>query len=485
MRPAVLLALLVPTLSLALFVPERSLADTPEPDSRLHADLEQIVRQSYPDDAPGAAVIVVRDGKTVYRGAHGLANLELAVPLRAEHVFRIGSITKQFTAAGILLLAERGQLALTDPITKYLPDYPVQGHTVTIQHLLSHTSGIASYTDLPDWRPTLRTDVSVEQLIGIFKDKPFDFVPGEGWKYSNSGYILLGAIIEKVSGQSYADFMRGNVFDPLGMTTTAYDDASRITPGRAAGYMRRGEQWRNADFLSMTQPYAAGALVSTVDDLARWNSAIESGAVLQPASWRRARTSFALADGTPTRYGAGWILGRVGPVATVEHGGGIFGFNAYVLGSPDRHLYVAVLANASPPPAPPQDVAVRLAARVLQVSLDAPEKPVAEHRLDEYAGLYLLPASRKLTVSRERNRLIAQEGKEKAERLELVPIGPDLFEERVTRELEKVQSRMAQRDRERHAHAGDRHGGQQQQRPQVHDHSAAQSPGDFSIARQR
>ena len=427
MKPTLLVSLLAPAIVLAV-LPSPAAAVVPAPDAQLAPDLEHIVQQSYPDDAPGAAVIVIRDGKTVYRSAHGLANLELAVPLRADHVFRIGSVTKQFTAAAILLLADRGELQLTDPITKYLPDYHAQGHTVTIQHLLSHTSGIANYTELPEWPATIRTDVSVQQMIALFQDKPFDFPPGARWKYDNSGYILLGAIIEKVSGQRYADFMRTHIFDPLGMTSTGYEDTSRITPGRVAGYMRSGDRWRNADFLSMTQPYAAGALTSTVDDLARWNSAIENGELLKPASWQLAGTSFALADGMPTRYGAGWILGRVGPIATLEHGGGIFGFNAYVLRAPGAHLYVAVLANASPPPTPPQDVAVRLAARVLNVSLDAPEIRIDAKRIDEFTGVYLLDDSTPITVAREGNRLYASRGK--AARVELVPIEPDLFEER-------------------------------------------------------
>lgn len=425
MKPSLLSALLMQTLCFAVF-PLLATATAAEPN--LRADLEALVQQSYPNDAPGAAVIVVQDGNTVYRGAHGVANLELAVPLRAEHVFRVGSITKQFTAAAILLLADEGRLDVADPISKYLPAWQAQGHRVTIQHLLSHTSGIANYTELPDWRALMRSDVSVDQLIQTFQNKPFDFAPGERWKYDNSGYVLLGAIIEKVSGQTYADFLRTRIFAPLNMTNSGYENQARITPGRVAGYMRDGAQWRNADFVSMTHPYAAGALVSTVDDLARWNAAIENGALLKPSSWQRASTSFALPDGTLTRYGAGWIIGRVGPAATLEHGGGINGFNAYVLRAPAAHLYIAVLANASPPGTPPQELAVKLAARVLQVSVDAPRIAIPEKRLDEYAGRYLLDGGQVLTVSREQNRLYAT--RTDAERLELVPIGKDLFEER-------------------------------------------------------
>ena len=401
-------------------------AQAPAGSDQARSDLEAIVRAAYSADAPGAAVIVVQDGKTLYRGARGLANLELGVPLRPESVFRIGSVTKQFTAAAILLLAEEGKLSLSDPITKFLPDYHVQGHRVTIEHLLSHTSGVPNYTELADWRATRRNDVSIQQLVDIFQDKPFDFAPGERWKYDNSGYILLGAIIEKVSGQKYAEFLRSRVFEPLGMKDSRYEDIAQITPARVAGYMRQGAEWRNADYLSMSQPYSAGALISTVDDLARWNAAIEKDELLKPASWQLASSSFALADGTPTRYGAGWIIGRVGPVATVEHGGGINGFNAYVLRAPAQKLYVAVLTNASPPQTPPQDVAVKLASRVLGVALDAREIPVTAARLDDYVGSYSLDDKRIRVITRGGNRLYAKDGE--ADRLELVPIGKDLFE---------------------------------------------------------
>ncbi|MEO8016822.1 MAG: serine hydrolase domain-containing protein, partial [Pseudomonadota bacterium] len=343
-------------------------------------------------------------------------------------VFRIGSVTKQFTAAAILMLAEEGKLALSDPLTKFLPDYPVQGHVVTIQHLLSHTSGIRNYTEVPEWHASIRNDVSAQQLIGLFKDKPFDFSPGERWKYDNSGYILLGAIIEKISGHSYADFLRTRIFEPMGMKNSRYEEVTRITSGRAAGYMRDAEGWRNADYLSMSQPYSAGAIISTVDDLARWNAAMENGELLKPASWQRASTSFSVADGTLTRYGAGWIIGRIGPIATVEHGGGIHGFNAYVLRAPAQQLYVAVLANASPPQTPPQDVAVKLATAVLEVSLDAPEVKLSPARLGEYVGSYSLGGARTRLISLDGDRLYSTDGD--ANRLELVPTGKDQFESR-------------------------------------------------------
>jgi D-alanyl-D-alanine carboxypeptidase len=403
-------------------------SDAPATHESVEHTVSSILEQSYAPDGPGASVIVVKDGKVLFRGARGMANVELGSPLQPQSVFRIGSVTKQFTGAAILLLAHEGKLSLSDPLTKFIPDFPTQGHNVTVQHLLSHTSGIKNYTEIPEWAPTMRMDLTVDQLINVFKDKPFDFAPGEQWKYDNSGYVLLGSIIERVSGQSYADFMRTRIFDPLGMKQTRVDVSVDIVADRAEGYAKQGDHWVNADFLSMTQPYSAGDLISSVDDLARWNAAIENNEILTQELWKRATTSFALADGAPTQYGAGWFMGRVGNLASVEHGGGINGFNAYVLRVPSKHLYVAVLANAAPPSTPAQQLALNLAASALGISLDTPEAPVSQKILNQYVGNYAVEPSKTRRITLVGNRLHAMIEGDKD--LELTPIGRDLFEAR-------------------------------------------------------
>ena len=240
--------------------------------------IDQLFRAAAKPNEPGLAVIVVRKGEILHRAAYGMANVELGVALQPDHVLRIGSVTKQFTSAAIMMLAEEGKLAVTDPITKFLPDYPTQGKTITVEHLLTHTSGIQSYTDMPKWRNMFRQDMSLTELIDLFKNEPMQFEPGARWRYNNSGYILLGAIIEKVSGKKYADFVQERIFTPLGMKDTRYDVTEQVIPRRAAGYVKTGERIVNAPYLSMTQPYAAGSLISTVDDLSKWDAAIESRA---------------------------------------------------------------------------------------------------------------------------------------------------------------------------------------------------------------
>ncbi len=226
------------------------------------------------------------------------------------------------------MLAEQGKLALSDPLTKFLPDYPVQGRTVTVEHLLTHTSGIKSYTELKEFQPLRRKDMPVAELIAVFKDKPFDFEPGERWAYNNSGYILLGAIIEKVAGTSYEAFMQKNVFDPLGLKHTCYGSATRIIPQRIPGYgPGPNNGFANADYLSMTLPYAAGSLLSTVDDLAAWNEALLAGRLIKPETLAKAWTNYKLKDGSSTGYGYGWMIGTFEGRRLITHGGGINGFS--------------------------------------------------------------------------------------------------------------------------------------------------------------
>lgn len=256
-------------------------------------------------------------------------------------VFRLGSMTKPFTAAAIMLLADEGKLDVTDDITRFLPDYPTQGKTITIENLLTHTSGIKNDTDIPSFVDNVTADLSVQQLIDFFKDEPLGFDPGSRYAYSNSGYVLLGAIIERISGLSYASFMAQHIFEPLGMTHTAYEGHERGIAKRVEGYNRD----RKAMPLSMTQPYAAGALVSTVDDLARWNAAIAAGKLLRPETWRQVFTPYTLKNGKTTSYAYGWLIGEVKGRQTVEHGGAIPGFSSYLIRLPQEKIFVSVLTN--------------------------------------------------------------------------------------------------------------------------------------------
>src|SRR5262245_43509683 len=380
-------------------------ASSPEPDAKLAAALDAELQAAYKPSEPGAAVTVVRDGKTVLRKAYGMASLELAVPMKPEHLFRIGSITKQFTATAILLLAQQGKLGLQDPITKHLPDYPMHSQTITIEHLLTHTSGIRSYTGMPSFWKTMALDAPVSDMIDTFKDEPLEFDPGSKWRYNNSGYFLLGAIIEKVAGKSYADFVKESIFSPLGMTHTFYGDVEPILAGRAAGYSKQGESFVNAAYLSMKKPYAAGSLLSNVDDLALWDASLYTEKLLTADSKRRAHTAYRLADGTSTRYGYGWGVGESDGHPTISHGGGINGFLTEAVRLPDEKVFVALLTNREFEPGPDllaRKLAFRTAGRPLKEPVAA-KLPAAS--LDALTGVYRVDPNATTTVTREGERM--------------------------------------------------------------------------------
>ncbi len=385
------------------------------------AAIDALLKASFQPDRPGAAVIVVKDGRTIFRKAYGMADLELGVPLQPDMVFRLGSITKQFTAAAILMLAQDGKLALQDPIEKYLPGYPTQGHVITIEHLLTHTSGIQSYTDMPGWMTSrVLSPMTVNELIDGFKKEPMQFAPGERFAYNNSAYVLLGAIVEKASGKTYEAFVNERIFRPLGMTASYYASTAPIIPRRVPGYTQEGGQPRNASYLSMTQPYAAGSLASTVDDLARWDASLYTEKLLTRASLDRAWTPFVLKNGKPTGYGYGWAVSKLRDRRAIEHGGGIFGFSTHALRLPDQRVFVAVLCNSDSPSTDPHYLAQKIAAlavgdpfpELVPVTLDA-------RVLERYAGVYRIDETSTRTVSVEDGRIYTQ--RTGGERLEVRP----------------------------------------------------------------
>ena len=391
--------------------------------------IDQLFRAAAKPNEPGLAVIVVRKGEILHRSAYGMANVELGVALQPDHVLRIGSVTKQFTSAAIMMLAEEGKLAVTDPITTFLPDYPTQGKTITVEHLLTHTSGIQSYTDMPKWRSMFRQDMSLTELIDLFKNEPMQFEPGARWRYNNSGYILLGAIIEKVSGKKYADFVQERIFTVLGMKDTRYDVTEQVIPRRAAGYGRTGERIVNAPYLSMTQPYAAGSLMSTVDDLAKWDAALTAGRVVNAHSLAKVFASSKLASGNDTAYGYGWSIGRYEDRAVQEHGGGIHGFRAHVLRIPSDGVYVAVLSNLAGAGPSPELLARKAAAIAIgKPLLNLTAVALTADQLDAFVGRYRTVAGTHHAVTREGTRLVAQLAG--GERLELFPAGGDVFFEK-------------------------------------------------------
>jgi D-alanyl-D-alanine carboxypeptidase len=393
-----------------LLVPSQSLAATKTPVATPAARMDALLKAAYPADKPGAAAIVVKDGGVVFRKAYGMASLELGVPLQPDMVFRLGSITKQFTATAIMMLVEEGKLALDDPIEKHLPGYPTQGHRITIEHLLTHTSGIQSYTDIPGWMTSkVLAEMSVQELIDGFKKEPMQFAPGERYRYNNSAYVLLGAIIEKASGKSYESFLKERIFEPLGMKGTYYGSNEPIIAKRVSGYTADAKAPKTARYLSMTQPYSAGALVSSVDDLALWDAALYTEKLLRRSSLERMWTPYATKDGKSTRYGYGWAVSELRGRRAIEHGGGIFGFSTYATRLPDERLYVAVLCNSDNPATAPGLVAKKLAALALGDPFPEPVAVALDPQvLRRYVGVYRVDPETQRAVTVEDGRLYTQ-----------------------------------------------------------------------------
>jgi CubicO group peptidase (beta-lactamase class C family) len=347
---------------------------------------------------------------------YGLADVENSVPATSQTVYRIGSITKQFTAASVMQLVQEGKIDLDASMTEYLPDFPTQGHTVTIRHLLQHTSGIKSYTGLEAWRPTITVDLSDQELVDLFKNEPFDFAPGEQYAYNNSAFYLLGMIVGEVSGEGYRGYLDAHLWEPLGLTGSSYCDERRIIPGRAEGYQRANGALVNDDYLSMNQPGAAGALCSTVPDLLSWSSALRAGRVVSPASYAQMTTSGTLNDGEDIGYGFGLGVGTTEGNARVSHGGGINGFNTMLAYYPGSDLDVVVLVNTSGPEA--GRVAQTIARWALGLEVEEGEPaaaPVtavairlAPEVLASYVGEYELSSTFSIVVTVENGGLFVQ-----------------------------------------------------------------------------
>ncbi len=293
------------------------------------------------------AVLVGVNGKIVFEKAYGSGNEEWLAPNTIHSKFRIASLAKQFTAVCILLLQERGALNVHDAISRYLYGLPTSWQQITIHQLLTHTSGIPNYTSSPEIAKLDRTGASPQQMIALVEDKPLGFTPGTNWSYSNTGYILLGMIIEKASGQSYADFLKSNVFGPLGMLDSGYDDARTVIRQRASGYDVVDGHLSNADFIDMSIPFSAGGIYSTVEDMYRWNEALsENGKLLSADSLQHMFTEYPEATHEGQHYGYGVVISRLkfGKLL-YYHGGGVEGFSSSIQRYPNDRVCILVLSN--------------------------------------------------------------------------------------------------------------------------------------------
>ncbi len=297
--------------------------------------------------SPGVSVAVELGDELIFAGGFGYADLENDVPATVDTVYRIGSVTKQFTAAAIMLLVEDGDLDLETDLRELLPDYDTHGFRIPVERLLNHTSGIKGYTEMEEFWSRARLDLGHDAMLELFGSEPFEFEPGDRYQYNNSGFYLLGVLIERLSGSAYSAFLEERLFRPLGLERTHYLDNDPIVPGRAEGYETTPDGgFRNDDPLSMRLPYAAGSLGSSVLDLLKWQRALVGAEAVGAASHQRMVTAGTLVSGEPVPYGYGLALGEAHGQRRISHGGGINGFRAQLSWYPEPRLGIAVLMNA-------------------------------------------------------------------------------------------------------------------------------------------
>jgi CubicO group peptidase (beta-lactamase class C family) len=298
------------------------------------------------------SVLVAEHGAVILKKGYGFANAEWNIPNQPDTKFRLGSITKQFTSMLIMQLVQQGKIKLDGKITDYLPDYPNKnGDRVTIHHLLTHTSGIPSYTGFSAFREGLDRKTSTPaEFLKVFADSALEFEPGTQWRYSNSGYFVLGAVIEKVTGKSYETVLRESILIPLGLNSTGYDHSEEVIEKRASGYEKRGRGYANASFIDMSLPYSAGSLYSTVEDLCLWDQALYTEKLLSNENKAKMFTPFL------NRYAYGWVVARAPlgstteTVGVIQHGGAINGFNSIIYRVPDDRNLVILLNNTGGAP---------------------------------------------------------------------------------------------------------------------------------------
>jgi CubicO group peptidase (beta-lactamase class C family) len=311
----------------------------------LRKSIDKLVLAEFKDqNGPGGVFMVAKGGKPIYQKAFGKANLELASNLTNEHVFQLGSMTKQFTAIAILILEDQGKLSTNDYLAKFIPDYPA-GDKITIHHLLTHTSGIKDFTKMKTLGEIAQKEMSPKAMVDFFKNEPPDFAPGEKFEYNNSGYVLLGYLIELISGVSYKEFISQQIFAKAGMQHSGYATDRQLVANRAYGYQKKESGYVNKTVINFSVPFASGALMSTLGDMLKWQNALNSNALLSAETAKKAFVRYTLKNGEEFTYGYGWHLRDINGTPVREHGGSIFGFKTMGVYIPSEDIYVVGFSN--------------------------------------------------------------------------------------------------------------------------------------------
>jgi len=405
-----------------------------QPNTQLTNAIDSLVAPQFEGNQPGISILIAKKGQVVYKKAFGSANIELNTPMQPDMVFRIGSITKQFTAVAILQLVEQGKISLQDSVQKYIKDFPSKSYTVTIENLLTHTSGIVDYTSKNDPDPFIeRRDFTPEFLINYIKNDPLHFKPGSKYEYSNSNYLLLGYIIQLVSGEGYHQYMAGHVLKPAGLEHTLYAEEHTAVPGRVQGYTHYSGSFDNCDYQTLSLGFACGDLLSNTEDLLKWNQAVIAGKLISEASLKEAFSPYKLSNGTYSSYGYGWFIDTLYGKPCIHHEGQTSGFIALEKYFPKEDIYLAIMTNVetSDDKTDFSDNRFRLFDEIGQLAIGKrliKGISVSEAVLDEYVGAYQVIGQKNiLTVYKKDGKLYGDLSNGSGKNLLFVPLSKTKF----------------------------------------------------------
>jgi len=395
-----------------------------EKQSFLNKTLDSLITADLPSVAPGGIVLVAQKGNVVYKKSFGTANLSTKTPVNVDMIFRIGSITKQFTAIAILQLEEQGKLSLQDSIQVHVKDFPSKGMPITIANLLSHTSGIINYFEIKNPHPAkIRKVYTPAQGVDLFKDEPLKFKPGTQFEYSNSNYYLLGYIIELVTGATYETHIQQHILDQADLKHTYFVKPANKIVNVSPGYSNFGKKWEKAELQRGDVTYAAGMLMSTADDLFKWHQTLQQNKLIKAETFKRATTPFTFPDGSLSTYGYGWFVKNIDGSRTIEHGGSTDGYNTDEIYLPEEGIFVATLFNGYKTDMKwtilSNDIARVAAGKPLRTDIK-----VGEDKLKSYTGLYSYNTEYGMIVTYKDNRLFIKATNPKS-RLPLVAMHPE------------------------------------------------------------
>ena len=392
----------------------------------LERQFDQLLNQEFPSSGTGASALVIVDGEIIYHKAFGKANLELDVDMSTNNIFEIGSNTKQFTAVAIMMLAEEGKLNLNDTITKYFNDYPTHGHTIKIHHLLSHTSGLASFTSSDEWYENRNNEMTQEEFMNLFKKTPMLFAPGEKYYYSNTGYFLLGMIIEKISEKPYNDYIDENIFKKVGMKNSTFMNKHKIIKNRAMGHDKIKDKFIKSDEMLDSHAYSAGAILSTTYDLYLWNRAIVQNKLISKESKELAFTNYEISNGKYANYGYGWAINEINGTSTIEHSGGTFGSLSNLIYLPENDVFVVLLSNCVC--SSTDFISTKMAAIAINKPYDNSKinkTKISSSFKEEFVGTYKFDNGSTRVITKENNQIFSQ--LTNRDKMEIYPSGNNTF----------------------------------------------------------